>query len=279
MRKIKEKDIVAAVERLVQKVNFILPEDTCSALRAAMAKDTPAAKKVLKRYFENADIAAKEKLPICQDTGICVFFVEKGKDAYVEGDLTSAVNKGAASGYSKGLLRKSVVADPLFDRKNTGTNTPAVIHFTEVKGNKIKISFLPKGAGSENMSKLYMLPPSSGEQGVIECVLQTVLSAGANACPPMAVGVGIGGTFERAAMLSKKAMLRKLGQKNKDKRYAALEEKLFKEANKLNVGPQGFGGKSTVIGVMIEQEPCHMASLPVAVNIGCHAHRHGSVIL
>lgn len=279
MRTITATQLQTAVEKLIQKVSFNLPKDTLCALKAACQKETAAARKIYKYYFENAVCAARESLPLCQDTGIAVFFIEMGEEAVFKGDINKTINSAVANAYTKNYLRASVVSDPLFERKNTKNNTPAVIYLSRVKGAKIKIHFLPKGAGAENMSALRMLTPSAGKAGVVDFVVNTIKNASSNPCPPIVVGVGIGGTFEYAALLAKKAMLRPLGKANKDARYAALEKEILARVNALGIGPQGFGGKQTALAVNIDFAPCHMASLPVAVNIGCHVHRHGSAVL
>ena len=231
-------------------------------------------KGVLKNLLANADIADRKEVPICQDTGMAVFFVEIGKEVFVEGDtLTEAINKGVAAGYTDGYLRKSVVGDPL-DRVNTKDNTPAVIYYDYTDGDKIKITFAPKGFGSENKGGLKMLNPSDGVEGVIDFVIETVRKAGANPCPPMVVGVGIGGTMDKAAVLSKKALTRDITKRNEKPYYCELEKTLLEKINKLGIGPQGMGGTTTALAVNIEQYPTHIAGLPVAVNINCHATRH-----
>lgn len=279
MRKIKEVTLINAVRALIREASFKLPADTLCAFKNARAKETKKAAQIYDFYFENARVAKTENLPLCQDTGIAVFFVEIGRDVYFEGDIYAALNKAVAMAYKENYLRASVVSDPLFERKNTKNNAPAVIHTDIVKGDKIKITFLPKGAGSENMSASAMLNPSAGPEAVAEFVANTVFKAGSNPCPPVVVGVGVGGTFDYSALLAKRALLRPLGKHNKDKRYAALEKEILGRINKLGVGPQGFGGKTTALAVNIEFAPCHMASLPVAINIGCHVHRRGSVVL
>ncbi|MNO87120.1 L(+)-tartrate dehydratase subunit alpha [compost metagenome] len=234
---------------------------------------------MLDKIIINSDIASKENMPMCQDTGMAVIFVELGQDIHiVGGGLKEAINEGVRQGYSEGYLRKSVVKDPL-TRVNTGDNTPAVIHIDVVDGDELKITIAPKGFGSENMSRIKMLKPSDGVEGVKEFVLETVKIAGPNPCPPIIVGVGIGGTFEKAAELSKKALLRSIEERNKDTYYSDLENELITKINKLGIGPQGFGGKTTALGVNIETYPTHIAGLPVAVNISCHATRHAEIIL
>jgi fumarate hydratase subunit alpha len=234
---------------------------------------------MLDKIIINSDIASKENMPMCQDTGMAVIFVELGQDVHiVGGSLKEAINEGIRQGYSEGYLRKSVVKDPL-TRVNTGDNTPAVIHIDIVDGEELKITIAPKGFGSENMSRIKMLKPSDGVEGVKEFVLETVKIAGPNPCPPIIVGVGIGGTFEKAAELSKKALLRSIEERNNDTYYSDLEDELITKINKLGIGPQGFGGKTTALGVNIETYPTHIAGLPVAVNISCHATRHAEIVL
>jgi fumarate hydratase subunit alpha len=237
-------------------------------------------KSVLSQLLENRDIAYREGLALCQDTGFAVVFIEWGDRVLFEGkDLFKAVNEGVRRAYKEGFYRKSIVSDPVFDRKNTGDNTPSVLHFEMVKGDKVRIIAAPKGSGSENMSAIRMLRPADGLEGIKNFVLETVDKAGGNPCPPIIVGVGIGGTFEKAAILSKKALFRKIGQKNKDSRYAELEKQLLDEINKLGIGPMGLGGTVTALAVNIEYYPCHIASLPVAVNIQCNSARHKEAIL
>ncbi len=280
MREINVKEITSAVKKLCIDANYYLSSDVREKLNIAREKeDWEIAKGILDNIIENADIAKNEKMPMCQDTGMACIFVEIGQDVHITGGLLEeAINKGVAEGYSEGYLRKSVVKDPL-DRVNTGDNTPAVIYYDIVQGDKIKITVAPKGFGSENMSALKMLKPADGLEGVKEFILKVVKDAGPNPCPPIVVGVGIGGTFDRAAMLAKKALLRPLNSINKNEFYANLEDELVEEINKMGIGPQGFGGKTTSLGVNIETYPTHIAGLPVAVNINCHATRHAEIEL
>jgi fumarate hydratase subunit alpha len=236
------------------------------------------AKEILERIVENFEIADAEDRPVCQDTGVACVFLEIGRDLHINGNITEAVNEGVRQGYSEGYLRKSVVRDPL-DRVNTGDNTPAMLYFDIVEGDSLKITVAPKGFGSENMSKIAMLRPSDGIEGVKNFIRRTVEEAGPNPCPPIVVGVGIGGTFDRAAYLAKKALLRPLDERNPDPFYAKLECELLDEINALGIGPQGFGGLTTALGVNIEQYPTHIAGLPVAVNINCHVTRHKTEVL
>lgn len=279
MRKIKADEITKIVKNLCMETNYYLPEDILDHLKKGLEKETsPLGKKTIEIMLKNAEIAAREKIPLCQDTGIVVVFVEVGQEVViVNGDLEKAINEGVRQGYMEGYLRKSVVSDPLFERKNTNNNTPPVIYTRIVSGNRLKITLLPKGAGSENMSKIAMLKPSDGIKGVKEFIIQTVKEAGPNPCPPVIVGVGIGGSFEKCAFLAKKALLRKIGEHNTDGKYARLERELIKEINNLGIGPQGFGGKITALAVNIEYFPCHIASLPVAVNLQCWVSRHKQI--
>ena len=235
-------------------------------------------KKVLGQLAENMDIAGEDRIPICQDTGMAVFFVEVGQELHIEGGLTEAINEGVRRGYTDGYLRKSVVGDPL-ERVNTKDNTPAIIHYDIVPGDKLKITVAPKGFGSENMSKLYMLKPADGVEGVKEAVIETVKAAGPNACPPFVVGVGIGGDFELVAKLSKKALTREPGSHNEKPYFAELEKELLEKINSLGIGPAGLGGSTTALAVNIETYATHIAGLPVAINMCCHVDRHKTVIL
>ena len=283
MKEIMYETIVAAVRNLCIDANLALPGDLASALSSALMTETfPLAKSILKQCYENAEIARDKGIAICQDTGLAVFFIKLGSQVHICGEsglLSDAVNEVVRRGYNEGFLRKSVLDDPLFDRKNTGDNTPAIIHLEIVQGDSLEITIAPKGGGAENMSRIAMLPPSAGEAGVISFVSDTVISAGGNPCPPTVVGVGIGGNFERSAYLAKKALLREVGKPASDERYANLEQIILNKINLSGIGPQGFGGVTTSFSVHIEHEPCHLASLPVAVNINCHVHRHKTVTL
>ncbi len=280
MREIDYKDIVNAVENLCISANYYLNSDVVDGLkRFRDREESPIGKDVLDKLLINAELAREKDMPICQDTGMAVVFVELGQEVHIKGgSLHEAIQQGVRQGYKKGYLRNSIVKDPL-RRVNTGDNTPAVIHYEVVPGDKLKIIVAPKGFGSENMSALKMLKPSDGEKGVFDFVVRTVDEAGANPCPPMVVGVGIGGTMEKAAYLAKKALLRPVGLSNPDPYYADMEKKLLKEINKLGIGPQGLGGTTTAIAVNIEVFPTHIAGLPVAVNISCHAMRHKETII
>ncbi len=256
-----------------------LSEDVLTAFDRAIETETASTgREIIGLLKENAQIAKAERVPICQDTGIAVFFVEIGQDLRIKnGFIVDAINEGVRKGYREGFLRKSVV-DPI-TRKNTGDNTPAIVYTELVPGDKLKISFMPKGAGSENMSAIRMLRPTEGVEGIKSFVLECVEKAGANPCPPIVVGVGIGGSFEKAALLSKKSLLRSVGSPNPKLELASLEESLLKAINRLGIGPEGFGGAVTAMAVHVESFPCHIASLPVAVNINCHAARHKTIIL
>lgn len=276
IRRIKANEITAAVKKLFMDCNYFIGNDIMNALETACENEqSPVGKGVLSQIIENDKIAAKEEIPLCQDTGMAVLFVEYGDKVVIEdGSFDEAVNEGVRQAYEEGCLRKSVVSDPVFDRVNTRDNTPAIIHTKIVGGNTIKITAGGKGFGSENMSAIKMLTPSYGVEGVKQFILDTVFKAGPNPCPPIVVGVGIGGTFERAAQLAKKATFRPIDTKNEDERYAALEDELLSEINKMGFGPAGLGGNTTAIGVNIETSPTHIAGMPVAVNICCHAARH-----
>jgi fumarate hydratase subunit alpha len=252
-------------------------------VKAEAAERNPRAKKTLGQLIENAKIAAKEMLPMCQDTGLAIVFVEQGGELVMtpdkRGTITDAINAGVAAGYEKGYLRKSLVAEPLNIRKNTGTNTPAIIHYSVVPGDKLKITVMGKGGGSENRSQFKMFKPTASPKEIGDWVCEVVKNAGADACPPFVVGVGLGGNFEVSCLLAKKALLRKLGSHHPDAFYAAMEKEIFERVNKLDIGPQGMGGDTTALGLAIEVAGCHIASLPAAVNIECHAHRHKSTTL
>ena len=280
MRTVNSDEIVRVVRDMCIKANCHINDDVKNAIEKSVETEkSDISKGVLKNLLKNAEIAHTKEIPICQDTGMAVFFVEIGNEVTVEGDtLTEAINKGVSKGYTEGYLRKSVVADPL-NRVNTKDNTPAVIHYDFVRGDKIKITIAPKGFGSENKSAVKMLNPSDGLDGVIDFVTETVRKAGANPCPPMVVGVGIGGTLDKVTELSKKALTRDLDKRNENPFYADLEERLLERVNKLGIGPQGMGGTTTALAVNIEVFPAHIAGLPVAVNISCHATRHVTEII
>jgi fumarate hydratase subunit alpha len=280
MRQINTEEITDTVEKTCIDANYNLGDDLVVSLQNALnEEESPLGKEVIAQILENAEIGKSEQVPVCQDTGFAVVFVEIGQEVAIEGQsLQEAINEGVRRGYKNGYLRKSIVKSPL-DRVNTGDNTPAVIHTDIVPGDKLKITFIAKGGGCENMSRTAMLTPAQGRNGVIDFVVNTVKDAGANPCPPIIVGVGLGGTFEYVTLLSKKAILRPVGSHNKDSNTANLEADLLEEINKLGIGPQGFGGKITALAVHVETYPCHIASLPVAVNIECHSHRPKTVII
>lgn len=279
MRNIDSKVIEDTVARLCIEANLRLPPDVINAIeRAEKAEPWDGAKRILSLLGDNVRIASEKTLPVCQDTGMACVFVELGQDVHIEGDFEQAVNNGVRRGYGEGYLRKSVVCDPL-RRVNTGDNTPALVTVKLTRGDKMRITVMPKGFGSENMSALKMLKPADGVEGVRNFVLDTVEKAGANPCPPIIVGVGIGGSFDKAACLAKHALLRPVNEPNPDEYYAALERELLDKINALGIGPQGFGGKTTALAVLIEAMPTHVAGLPVAVNIGCHATRRASASL
>lgn len=279
MRSIDSKVIEDTVARLCIEANLRLPPDVINAIeRAEKAEPWDGAKRILSLLGDNVRIASEKTLPVCQDTGMACVFVELGQDVHIEGDFEQAVNNGVRRGYGEGYLRKSVVCDPL-RRVNTGDNTPALVTVKLTRGDKMRITVMPKGFGSENMSALKMLKPADGVEGVRNFVLDTVEKAGANPCPPIIVGVGIGGSFDKAACLAKHALLRPVNEPNPDEYYAALERELLDKINALGIGPQGFGGKTTALAVLIEAMPTHVAGLPVAVNISCHATRRASASL
>ena len=277
-RQINAAEITAAVKKLFMDCNYFIGKDImCSLEKALGIEDSPVAKSVLSQIIENDKIAAAEEIPLCQDTGMAVLFVEYGDKVTVSnGSFEDAVQQGVREAYDEGYLRKSVVSDPVFDRVNTRDNTPAIIHTKIVGGDKIRITAGGKGFGSENMSAIKMLTPAYGVEGVKQFILDTVRAAGPNPCPPIVVGVGIGGTFERAAQLAKKATFRAIDTRNSDPRYAEMEDELLKKINEMGFGPAGLGGKTTALGVNIETSPTHIAGMPVAVNICCHAARDAS---
>ena len=280
MRDIHASTITDAVAELCMTANYALGDDVFQALKDGAAnEESPVGREVFAQLVENADIAREEQVPMCQDTGFAVVFVELGQEVHITGGLlTDAINAGVAKGYTEGYLRKSIVGHPL-DRKNTGDNTPAVIHTEIVPGDKLKITVAPKGGGSENMSGVRMLKPSDGVEGVKRFVVETVKAAGSNPCPPIIVGVGIGGTMEKAAILAKKSLLRRVGEHNANPTDAALEDELLGLVNDTGIGPAGLGGRITALAVNIETHPCHIAGLPVSVNIQCHAARHKEIVL
>jgi fumarate hydratase subunit alpha len=284
MSQIREVDVAAvtaAVRDLCITANYDLPVDVYDALVAAQrAEESPVGREVLAQLVENADIAAADRVPVCQDTGLAVIFAEVGQDVHLAGgDFEEAVHEGVRQGYADGYLRKSVAEEPGHARRNTKDNTPAIIHTSIVPGDKVTLTMMAKGGGAENMSSLNMLKPSQGWQGMVEAVVDTVSRAGSNPCPPIVIGVGVGGTIDMVTVLAKKALLRDLGSAHPDERIAAMEAELLGKINALGIGPQGLGGTQTCLGVFIEEMPCHIASMPVAVNMQCHAQRHKRVVL
>ena len=277
MRELNAAAVTDAVARMCIQANTVLPEDVKAAIVSArQAEDWPVAQDVLDRIIENYSIG--QGIPICQDTGMACVFLKIGQEVHITGDLTAAVNEGVRRGYAEGYLRKSVVRDPL-DRVNTGDNTPAMVYTELVPGDRVEITVAPKGFGSENMSRIAMLKPSDGLEGVKRFIVDAVEQAGPNPCPPIVVGVGIGGTFDKCALLAKQALLRPLGSHNDAPFYAALEDELLEQINALGIGPQGFGGRTTALAVNIETLPTHIAGLPCAVNINCHVTRHVKEVL
>lgn len=281
MREIQYEQIVEAVKKIAIKANYEIPEDVELAYQGALKREeSEIGREVLQQILLNIRAAREEQMAYCQDTGVAVVFVDIGQDVHVVGgSLEDAINEGVRRAYTEGYLRASMVYDPVFERKNTKDNTPAVIHYRVVPGDKLRLVFAPKGAGSENTSRLAMLKPADGWEGVKKFILETVKLAGPNACPPFTVGVGIGGNFEYCALLAKMALLRPVGERSQDPVARRIEEKLIEEINKIGWGPMGFGGTVTAVDVKVELYPCHIASLPVAVNIQCHASRHAEIEL
>jgi fumarate hydratase subunit alpha len=281
MREITAGAVTEAVTDLFKQANYELGEDVLVALKKARTEEkSPAGREVIDTLLENARIAAMEKIPLCQDCGTAVVFLEMGQDVLVvKGDLYDAVNEGVRRAYHEGYLRKSMVAHPFSERRNTGDNTPAVIHVDIVPGNKLKIAVLPKGGGAENMARLAMLLPSAGRKGVIDFVVKAVEEAWSNPCPPVIIGVGIGGTAEKAMYLAKHALLRKVGEPSPDEENTALEKEILSKVNNLGIGPMGYGGRITALAVHVESFPAHITALPVAVNLQCHSARHREITL
>jgi len=278
MRQIDAAKITETTKKLCIDANYYLGKDVMDALEQGLKKEeSPVGKEIISQILENDKIAAEGVFPMCQDTGAAVVFVEQGADVCINGNLFEAINEGVRQGYEEGYLRKSM-CDPI-TRKNTGDNTPAIIHMNIVPGDKVKITVAPKGGGSENMSFVKMMKPADGIEGVREFVIDSVKKAGSNPCPPVVVGVGIGGNFERSAQLAKRALLRTIGSKHPDSAYADLEAELLEKVNKTGVGPQGLGGTTTALAVFVEVHPCHIASFPAAVNINCHAARHKEAVI
>jgi fumarate hydratase subunit alpha len=284
LNEIRELDVsavTAAVKELCITANYDLPVDVYDALVAAQrTEESPVGREVLAQLVENADIAAADSVPICQDTGLAVVFAEIGQDVHlVGGDFAEAVHEGVRQGYLDGYLRKSAAAEPAHGRRNTTDNTPAIIHTSLVPGDQVALTIMAKGGGAENMSSLNMLKPAQGWAGMADAVVETVSRAGSNPCPPVIIGVGIGGTIEEVTLLAKKALLRDVGSMHPDPRIAEMEDELLERINALGIGPQGLGGRTTALDVFIEEMPCHIASMPMAVNVQCHAQRHKSVTL
>ncbi len=281
MREIDVSKITEVVKKLVIDANYYIGKDVSDAIKKAVREESsPTAKEILNIILDNHEISETEKMPICQDTGVAVFFIELGQEVHVTGgDFEESINEGVRQGYEEGYLRKSMVGDPVIERKNTGDNTPAIIHLTIVPGDSIKITVAPKGGGAENMSEVQMMKAADGIEGVKDFVIDRVRRSKGNPCPPVVVGVGIGGDFEKSAILAKKSLLRDIGQRSTDPVMAKVEVELLERINKLGIGPMGLGGKTTALDVFIEYIPCHIASMPVAVNINCHAARHKVIVI
>ncbi len=281
MREVNVKELIPIVKKLCIDANYYMGKDVISKIKEFKKKEeSPTAKSVLDILLKNYELAEKEQMPICQDTGVAVCFVELGQDVHlVGGDFTDAINEGVRQGYKDGYLRKSMVNDPIIDRVNTKDNTPAIIYTDIVAGDKIKITIAPKGGGSENMSEVKMMKAADGIEGVIDFIVDRISRSGGNPCPPVIVGVGLGGNFEQSALLAKKSLLRSLTEKNPDPKWAEIEENILEKINNLGIGPQGLGGRTTALAVHILSKPCHIASMPVAVNVQCHAARHKSAVI
>ncbi len=279
MRELDVTRITDVLKDLCISCNIVPGDDVKASLRRSLeTEESPLGREILEVILENHEIAEKNDMPICQDTGVAVVFIDVGQDVHLTGgSLEDAINEGVRQGYTEGYLRKSMVSDPVIDRKNTGDNTPAVIHTRIVHGEKVRIRFAAKGGGAENMSEVRMMTAAEGIEGVKNFVVDRVKRSGGNPCPPMIVGVGIGGNFEKSAILAKEALFRPLGEPNPDPRYAEAEREILERVNRLGIGPQGLGGRTTALSVSIEFVPCHIASMPVAVNIQCHAHRHAEI--
>lgn len=279
MREFNIEVVINAVEKLCIDANYSIPTDVLKKLNTALEKEeSPVARDILNQIIENDILAGNEKVPMCQDTGLTVVFLEIGREIHLNGDIYEAIQEGVRRGYNKGYLRKSIVKDP-FNRVNTGDNTPAIIHTKLVEGDKVKIVIAPKGGGSENMSTVVMMKPSDGLEGCKKFILDFIEKAGGNPCPPIVVGIGFGGNLEKAALLAKEALLRDINDTNEDEDLAKLENSLLEDINKLGIGPMGLGGRTTALSVKIKKHPCHIAQLPLAININCHAARHKEVIL
>jgi len=281
MREVNVKDLIPVVKKLCIDANYYLGEDVITKIKELKDKEeSPTAKEVLTILLKNYKLAAEKKMPICQDTGIAVIFIELGQDVHlIGGDFVEALNEGVRQGYKDGYLRKSMVADPIIDRINTKDNTPAIVYTDIVPGDKIKITIAPKGGGSENMSEVKMMKAADGIDGVIDFVVDRIKRSGGNPCPPIVVGVGLGGNFEQSALLAKRSLLRPLNEVNPDPKWAKIEVEILEKINDLGIGPQGLGGRTTALSVNILHRPCHIASMPVAVNVQCHAARHKSIVI
>jgi len=281
MREIKANQIKDKIKELFLRANFYINPDLTQRLEKALEEEnSPIGKHVLQMIIENNKIASSEEIAICQDTGLAVLFIELGQEVQIiDGNFTEAINQGVKEAYQEGYLRKSVVDDPVFERKNTKTNTPAIIYTDIVPGDKVKLLVIPKGFGSENMSTIAMLKPADGEKGIVDFVVETVKKAGPNPCPPTVIGVGIGGTIDKAMVIAKKAIARKIGRHNQNEKYAAMEKEALEKINNLGIGPAGLGGKTTTLAINIDYLPTHIAGMPVAVNVCCHAARHAEGII
>ncbi len=278
MQLIKTKEIEDQITRKVQEVNFELPEDVENAIKKAFDNEnSDVGRKILEQILDNSEIAKNERVPLCQDTGLVVVYARIGQELEFDGNLEEAINNGVSKGYKDGYLRKSVVKDP-FDRENTETNTPVIIHYDLVAGAELRLDIATKGGGSENMSQINMMKPTVSRDGIIDYIVQVVKESGANACPPLIVGVGIGGNFEKSALLAKESLFERIDKTNPDPKLAELEQDILKKVNQLGIGPQGLGGNTTALGVNIKSYPCHIASMPVAVNLNCHSARHISLL-
>ncbi|MFW6378260.1 MAG: fumarate hydratase [Bacillota bacterium] len=278
MQLIKTKEIEDQIASKVQEVNFELPEDVKKAIETALNKEnSKVGRKILKQIIDNSEIAKAERVPLCQDTGLVVVYARVGQDLKFDGNLEEAINNGVSRGYEDGYLRKSVVKDPL-DRENTGTNTPVIIHYELTTGSELKLEIATKGGGSENMSQIRMMKPTVSRAEIIDYIVQVVKESGANACPPLIIGVGIGGNFEKSALLAKESLYERIDKVNPDPKLEKLELEILKKVNQLGIGPQGLGGNTTALGVNIKSYPCHIASMPVAVNLNCHSARHISLV-
>ncbi len=281
MREINVSEVIPIVKKLCIDSNYYINDDVVGKIKEFMKKEeSPIAREILLLILENHELAAKEKMPLCQDTGVAIVFVELGQDVHlVGGDFYEAINEGVRQGYIDGYLRKSMVDDPVIERKNTKDNTPALIYTDIVPGDSIKITVTPKGGGAENMSEVKMMKAADGIEGVKDFVVDRIKRSGGNPCPPVVVGVGLGGSFEQSALLAKKSLLRPLTEKHPDALWAAVEDEILERINKLGIGPQGLGGRTTALAVNILHNPCHIASMPVAVNVQCHCHRHKSAVI